>query len=40
MCLSCRHPNVHSCTFDTNLNYKLLLEKQNPKIECKKIDKI
>ena len=40
VCLACRMPETHACSFDYTLQYKALLELRNPKVEGKKLDKL
>jgi late competence protein required for DNA uptake (superfamily II DNA/RNA helicase) len=39
-CSKCRQAEVHNCTYDYINNGRLILEKENPKLVSKKIDKI
>ena len=39
-CIGCRVPEIHACTFDYFKHSKQQLEKSNPVIVSKKIDKI
>lgn len=38
-CSKCRMPEDHECTFNWKQDYKEKLEKENPKIEAKKLEK-
>ena len=39
-CLKCRTPEIHNCNFDYKKDGKSKIEKNNPKIINKKIEKI
>jgi predicted nucleic acid binding AN1-type Zn finger protein len=39
-CIKCRSPEIHACTFNYFAHSKEQLEKHNPLITPKKIDKI
>jgi AN1-type zinc finger protein 5/6 len=40
VCLTCRQPELHSCTFDYHAEAQELVKKLNPIILSKKVDKI
>ena len=40
LCLACRHPEDHGCTYDRNVSYKEVLSINNPKIVAKKVESI
>jgi hypothetical protein len=40
VCLKCKVPEDHQCTFDFHLSAKFKLAINNPKIEAKKLDQI
>jgi hypothetical protein len=40
VCLSCRAPEDHKCSFDHKAEFKLKLDKENPLIVNEKIAKI
>ena len=40
VCLKCKVPEDHSCTFDYRLSAQYKLSINNPKIEAKKIEQI
>ena len=40
VCLKCKVPEDHQCTFDFHMSAKYKLAINNPKIEAKKVDQI
>lgn len=38
-CSKCRMPEDHECKYNWKKDYQIKLEKENPKIEAKKVDK-
>ena len=40
VCLTCRYPEEHDCTFDHQADAKKKLEKENPAITGTKLDKL
>jgi hypothetical protein len=39
-CIKCRHPIEHKCEFDEMEHTKRILEKNNPKIENEKFERM
>lgn len=40
VCFTCRHPEIHTCTFDYQKEAKEKLRKDNPPVIAKKVDKL
>lgn len=40
VCISCRYPELHDCSFDFQKEGQEKLMKENPLIQCEKLEKI
>lgn len=40
LCLKCKDPETHKCTFDVRMGHRFRLAMNNPEVKAKKIEEI